>query len=59
MVDVAVEHGRIRGVRIAPSAPAISNLCFADDTILFAQATIQEAEVVRAILTNMQLHRVR
>lgn len=49
MVEAAVRQGRLNGIQIAPSAPIISNLCFADDTILFSQANIQEAEVVRSI----------
>lgn len=28
LVEGAVEQGQLRGVRIAPSAPVISNLCF-------------------------------
>lgn len=32
--------GRIQGVRIAPLAPSISNLCFADDTMVFCEAKI-------------------
>lgn len=52
MINVAVGQGRIKGIRIAPSAPVMLNLCFADDTVLFTQATIQEAEVVRLILNK-------
>lgn len=34
LVEDAATHGRLHGVRVAPSAPEISNLCFADDTVL-------------------------
>lgn len=37
---------------MAPSAPEISNLCFADDTVLFCQASWREAEEVVRILEN-------
>lgn len=50
MVERAVTQGWLKGIRIAPSAPTISNICFADDTILFSQATVQEAVVFRDIL---------
>lgn len=46
----AVGQGWLKGIRIPPSAPTISNICFADDTILFSQATEQEAVVIRDIL---------
>lgn len=50
LVENSVNQGRLHGVRVAPYAPVISNLCFADDTILFCQATVNEAEEVRRIL---------
>lgn len=50
MVDKEVGRGNFKGIKIAPSAPNISNLCFADDTILFSQATVQEATMVRTML---------
>lgn len=50
MVERAVGQGWLQGIRIPPSAPTISNMCFADDTILFSQATEQEAVVIRDIL---------
>lgn len=49
MVEAAVGQGHIKGVRIAPSTPVLSNLCFVDDAILF---TVEEAEVVRSILNK-------
>lgn len=52
MVESAVGEGQLKGVRIAPLAPIISHLCFANDTVLFSHATVQEAEVVRSILNK-------
>lgn len=52
MVENAVTQGRLHGVKIAPMAPVISNLCFADDTVLFCQATLSEAEEVLCILNK-------
>lgn len=43
IVEGAVAQGRLHGVHVAPSAPMVSNLCFADDTALFCQANTQEA----------------
>lgn len=52
MVELAVGRGSLKCIIIAHSAPVISNLCFADDTILLCQATVRESEVVRSILNN-------
>lgn len=52
MVETTIGQGRIKRILVAHSAPIISNQCFADDTILFTQATMQEAEVVTSILNK-------
>ncbi|XP_075670119.1 uncharacterized protein LOC142639867 [Castanea sativa] len=41
---------RIKGVSICKGAPTLSNLMFADDSILFCQATIGEVEVINDVL---------
>lgn len=43
LVEVDVVQGRLHGVRIAPRAPVISNLCFADDKVLYCHASTEEA----------------
>lgn len=50
MMERAVEQGRLHGVQVAPSAPTVSNLCFADDTVIYCQASMQEAEEILSIL---------
>ena len=42
--------GSIKGVSICRRAPRISNLLFADDSLLFCQATQTEAETINEIL---------
>lgn len=44
------ESREVGWVRVAPLAPVISNICFADDTILFCQASTREAYEVLRIL---------
>lgn len=46
MIHHAVASNRLKGVRIAPSVPMISNLCFAEDTILFCRASVLNSEEV-------------
>ncbi|XP_021771707.1 uncharacterized protein LOC110735833 [Chenopodium quinoa] len=51
----AEEWGSLRGVRIAPSAPSISHLLFADDCIIFSRAAVNDAEVIQDILNTYEL----
>ncbi|XP_012833632.1 PREDICTED: uncharacterized protein LOC105954508 [Erythranthe guttata] len=50
MIQTAVSRGQLHGVRIAPQAPGITNLCFADDTLLFCRAEPGDAYTVKNIL---------
>ena len=43
-------EGRIKGVSICRRAPSVTNLMFADDSILFCQATLGEVEVINEVL---------
>ena len=47
-------EGRITGVSICRGAPRVSNLLFADDSLLFCQATPKEGEVVAEILQTYE-----
>ncbi|KAL7111975.1 hypothetical protein ACP275_05G123500 [Erythranthe tilingii] len=49
-VQRAVENDELHGIRVAPSAPIISNLCFADDTLFFCEATSSDASTLKQIL---------
>ena len=42
--------GRINGVSIYKRVPTISNLMFADDSILFCHANLGEFEVINEVL---------
>ena len=46
--------GRITGVSICKGAPRVTNLLFADDSLLFCQATPKEGEVVAEILQTYE-----
>ncbi|KAK8957829.1 hypothetical protein KSP39_PZI000633 [Platanthera zijinensis] len=50
MLARAELNGRISGIAVAPSAPKISHLLFADDTLIFCGANRSEVEAVSHIL---------
>lgn len=50
LIETAAQLGRIKGIKIARSAPSITNLCFADDTMIFCHATHESAGHLRQIL---------
>ena len=47
-------EGRIKGVSICRGAPKITNLMFADDSLLFCQATRAEGETIAEILQTYE-----
>lgn len=46
----ADERGLIHGVRIAPTAPSVSTLCFADDTLIFCRTAKPDANALKSLL---------
>lgn len=47
---MATTDGLLRGVKASRRGPAISHLLFADDSIMFGQATIRGARILKDIL---------
>ncbi|XP_074303811.1 uncharacterized protein LOC141638297 [Silene latifolia] len=50
----AAVNGSLHGIRVAPHAPTISHLLFADDSIFFAKANVEEADVINDILRQYE-----
>ena len=50
LLEKAVQERRINGVSICRRAPKLTNLMFADDSLLFCQATLSEVSVITEIL---------
>ena len=50
----AKSKGRIKGVSIYRGAPKVTNLMFADDSLLFCQATQAEGEAIAEILQTYE-----
>lgn len=49
---------RVRGISVAATAPAVNHLLFADDSLLFFEATDGSATKVRDILKGTVMHQV-
>ena len=50
MISNAIMDESLHGIRVAPTAPSVSHLFFADDSIIFARATPEEVDIIRSIL---------
>ena len=49
-----INDGNLTPLKIARNSPGISNLLFADDSLLFFKATVDQARVIRRVLENFQ-----
>ncbi|RYR51488.1 hypothetical protein Ahy_A06g026507 isoform A [Arachis hypogaea] len=52
LMEEAQKEDRISGLRIAPTAPTITHLLFADDCIIFAKAKEEEAYQIITVLNE-------
>ena len=50
MILQAIERQAIHGIKISPRALTISHLFFADDSIIFTRATVEEGKEILEIL---------
>ncbi|XP_019166798.1 PREDICTED: uncharacterized protein LOC109162582 [Ipomoea nil] len=50
MIVSATDSHRWKGIKIAPNGPTLTHLCFADDMVLFTEATSEQVEVVKECL---------
>ena len=54
MLSTATALGQIRGLRIGSNATLLSHLQFADDTLLFCEADVQQLSLIKRILFGFQ-----
>ena len=50
LISMAVEEGSWRPIKVARKGPTISHMFFADDLILFAELSLQQAGVLQRLL---------
>jgi Reverse transcriptase (RNA-dependent DNA polymerase) len=49
-IDRTLLEGKIKGIRVTPQAPTLTHSIYADDLIVFAQATVQEVAYLQDVL---------
>ncbi|XP_074306059.1 uncharacterized protein LOC141641287 [Silene latifolia] len=54
MIRREMERGSLHGIRVAPTAPMVFHLFFADDSIIFTKANEREARIVKDILVRYE-----
>ena len=54
LLNKAESEGRIKGISICRGAPKVTNLMFADDSLLFCQASRDEGETIAEILQTYE-----
>ena len=52
LISKSVDEGNLKGVSICRGAPIISHLLFADDTMLFFEASGEQANIVKGLLNT-------
>ena len=50
LINQASEHGHIKGYPLCRNSPRLTHLLFADDSLLFCKATIEECQRVLDVL---------
>ncbi|CAL1355970.1 unnamed protein product [Linum trigynum] len=55
LIDKAVAEDRIKGIKLNMRSPSLTHCLFADDTVIFGKASIQEAERIMEIINDYGL----
>lgn len=50
LINVAVCNGELEGVAVRRGGPKISNLFFADDSLIFCKASLKECDSLHRVL---------
>ena len=55
LIQLAVEHGVWNPVSISRGGPPITYLCFADDLFIFAEASLDQVDIIKNCLDTFEL----
>lgn len=50
LIEEAAEDKKWKPIRLSRGGPQLSHICFADDLVLFAEASVSQVRVIRAVL---------
>lgn len=51
----AIEQGKLKGMSVVEGGPIITHLQFADDTIIFCNASMEEVEIIKILLKGFEV----
>ncbi|GAA0148549.1 hypothetical protein LIER_36747 [Lithospermum erythrorhizon] len=54
MLREAEERIVLNGVKISSGSPSINHILFADDTLIFCKATLEEGETIMKIVSDYE-----
>lgn len=52
LIDCSMAKGEWKPIRLSRGGPQLSHICFADDLILFAEASVAQIRVIRRVLEH-------
>ncbi|KAG7576302.1 Ribonuclease H domain [Arabidopsis thaliana x Arabidopsis arenosa] len=55
LIEAAVGNGQWKPISLSRGGPKLSHVCFADDLILFAEASVAQVKVIRRVLERFCL----
>lgn len=55
LIQLAVEHGVWNPVSISRGGPPITHLCFVDDLFIFAEASLDQVDIIKNYLDTFEL----
>ena len=55
LIKARIQSSNLKGIMVAPSAPVVSHLLFADDALLFFKAEAAQARQIREVIRRFEV----